>query len=200
MSRKISKDEIDRFHDYSLYVPQRTVYMGSESVNNEHEESGTDTVMAERQIKNLLILDSMSQEPITIIMNNLGGDVSHGLAIYDAIKSCKSHVTIKVFGQAMSMGSIILQAADERIMAPNAVQMIHYGHLSVDADAKTTYKHADENKRVDKWMEQLYLEKINQKDPHFKLPRLQRMLQNDHFLTAKQSLELGLIDKILGED
>ena len=199
MAKRINRDDVDKFHDYSLYIPQRTLFMGSEQHVSD-EESGTDTKMAERQIKNLLILDTTSQDPIIIIMNNIGGDVNHGLAIYDAIKSCKSHVTIKVFGQAMSMGSIILQAADERIMAPNAVQMIHYGSLGISGEAKTIYKHADENKRVDKWMEHMYLAKIKEKNPHFKLARLQRMLGNDHFLTAQQSVEYGLADKILGED
>jgi len=200
MAKRISKDDTDRFHDYSLYIPQRILYMGSESVSAYEGEPGTDTFMAERQIKNLLILDTLSQDPITIIMNNIGGDVNHGLAIYDAIISCKSHVTIKVFGNAASMGSVILQAADERIMSPNSIQMIHYGYLGLDGHAKTAYKIADENKRIDKWMEKIYLQKIQEKQPHFSLQRLQRMLEHDTFLTSHQSVELGLADKVLGEE
>ena len=42
------------------------------------------------------------------------------MAIFDAIKICRSHVTILVYGQAESMSSIILQAADKRIMMPNS--------------------------------------------------------------------------------
>jgi hypothetical protein len=64
--------------------------MGSEDVDMEMGESGTDAAMAERAIKNLHILDNASSEPITIITNNLGGSVFHGMAIYDAIKKYKN--------------------------------------------------------------------------------------------------------------
>lgn len=196
---RVNRDDIDKFHDYGLYLPSRTIYMGSEIVG-EDTESGTDALMAERVVKNLHILDKQSEEEITIIMNNLGGDVNHGLAIYDSIRACRSKVTIKVFGNAMSMGSIILQAGDERIMGPNAVQMIHYGYLGVHAHAKTAYKQADENKRIDAWMEKMYLEKIREKIADFSPQRLKGMLDHDCFLTAEKSVELGLADKILGEE
>jgi ATP-dependent Clp protease protease subunit len=198
MSKRLSKDDIDRFHDYSLHLPTRTIYMGSETAD-ENGESGVDSKMAERQIKNLHILDLASADPITIILNNPGGDINHGLAVYDAIRACRNHVKIVVYGHAMSMGSIILQAGDERIMSPNSSQMIHYGSLEVDQHAKTVYKIVDECKRIDKWMEKIYLEKIREKNPLFKLGRLQKLLDHDTFLTAAQSVELGLADKILGE-
>lgn len=198
MSRRVNRDDTDRFHDYSLHIPTRTIYMGSEHVRDEDfEEAGVEATMAERQIKNLHILDMASDEPITILMNNPGGDVNHGLAIFDAIKTCRSKISIKVFGNAASMGSVLLQAADERIMAPNAVQMIHYGLLGASGHAKTIYKITAENKRLDKWMEEMYLEKIKEKQPHFTLQRLKGMLEHDTFLTAQQSIELGLADKIL---
>lgn len=200
MGKRLNRDDIDKFHDYSLYVPTRTIYMGSEHVNDEDfSESGVEATMTERQIKNLHILDIASEEPITIIMNNPGGDVNHGLAIYDAIRACRSHVTVKVFGHAMSMGSIILQAADERIMSENSSQMIHYGSLALDKHAKTAYKIVEEFKRIDKWMEKMYLTKMKEKNPHFTLARLQRMLDHDTFLTAKESVGFGLADKVLGE-
>lgn len=199
MPKKFNRDDIDKFHDYGLYLPSRTLYMGSEIVG-EDEESGTDALMAERMVKNLHILDSTSEDPLTIIMNNLGGDVMHGLAIYDAIRSCRSEVTIKVIGNAMSMGSIILQAADVRIMSPNSVQMIHYGYFGSQGHVKTVYKQADENKRIDAWMEKMYLDKIHEKIPDFSPQRLKGMLDHDCFLTAQKSIELGLADKILGEE
>jgi ATP-dependent Clp protease protease subunit len=200
MAKRISKDDTDRFHDYSLYIPHRTLYLGSEEYNIEQGESGIDGAIAERTIKNLHILDSMSQDPITILLNNIGGDVNHGLAIYDAIITSKSHITIKVFGNSMSMGSIILQAADERIMSPNAVQMVHYGSLGVEGHAKTVYKIADEGKRIDQWMETMYLERIRQKHPTFSLKKLKDILNHDTFLTAHDSVNLGLADKILGSE
>lgn len=201
MAKRLNRDDIDKFHDYSIYVPTRTVFMGSEEYSIEFDtESGTDGLMAERMIKNLNILEGMNQEPITIIMNNVGGDEYHGFAIYDAIKNCKSHVTIKVFGHAMSMGSIILQAADDRIMAPTSRQMLHYGTWTFDGHAKTAQQWAKEGNKIDEWMENMYLKRINEKHPDFSLSKLKKMLHHDTFLTAQESVNMGLADHILGEN
>lgn len=197
---KFTRDDVDKFHDYSLYIPKRTIFMGSEEYSQEHGESGTDGLMAERIIKNLTILEGLSNDPIVIVMNNIGGDFNHGLAIYDAIKACKSHITIKAFGNAMSMGSIIFQAADERIMAPNATQMIHYGTWSFSGHSKTGQKWAKDNERLDTWMEEMYLARIKEKQPQFPMAKLKKMLDHDTFITAEESILLGLADKILNDE
>lgn len=197
---KINRDDVDKFHDYSLYIPSRMIYMGSEEISISEGESGTDGRMAERTIKNLTILESLNENPITIVMNNIGGDPYHGLAIIDAIKACKSHVTIKVLGHAMSMGSIILQAADSRIMSPNSRMMIHYGNWGYDGHAKTGQKWAKEFDKLDTWMEQMYLDKIHEKNPTYPIQKLKKMLDHDTFLTAEETVKLGLADKVLGED
>jgi ATP-dependent Clp endopeptidase proteolytic subunit ClpP len=197
---KFTRDDVDKFHDYSLYIPQRTVYMGSEEYSLTEGESGTDGLMAERTIKNLTILEALNQNPITIIMNNIGGDEYHGLAIYDAIKACKSYVTIKVMGHAMSMGSIILQAADSRIMAPNSRQMIHYGQWCFSGHAKTGQKWAKEFDQLDEWMENMYLARIHEKQPQFPIQKLRKLLDHDTFLTPEASILMGLCDKVLGGD
>lgn len=194
MAKKL-KEDLERFHDYGIFVPTRTIYIGSEENHIEHGESGTDGAMAERTIKNLHLLDQTS-EPINIVMNNLGGDEYACFAIIDAIKRCQSHVVITAMGHAMSAGSLILQAADERVMSPLAVQMIHYGSWSCSDHAKTFDRWADENKRINKWMDAYYLEKIREKHEKFSLARLQKMLDHDTFLTAEESVELGLADRV----
>jgi ATP-dependent Clp protease, protease subunit len=198
MSKRLNRDDVDKWHDNGIYIPTRTIFIGSESYID-GEESGCDGLMAEKAVKNLHILESINKENITILMNNIGGDEYHCFAIYDAIKSCESFVTIKVFGHAMSAGSIILQAADERIMSPNSMQMIHYGTWGIHDHSKTAQKWAREGLRIDNWMEKMYLEKIKEKHAIFTLAKLQRLLDHDTFLTAKQSVELGLADKVLGE-
>lgn len=197
MAKRHVRDDLERFHDYSIYLPNRTIYMGSEEISIEHGESGTDGAMAERTVKNLHILDSISNEPIHIIMNNIGGDEYACFAIIDAIRQCKSKVTVTAMGHAMSAGSLILQAADERIMAPLAVQMIHYGTWGCVDHSKTFQKWAREGMRIDKWMEQYYLARIQEKNPKFSLAKLKQMLDHDTFLTAEESLVLGLCDSII---
>lgn len=86
-----------------------------------------------RFIVGLHVLDS---EPgmITVVLNTGGGVCSEGLAIYDAIKFARNEVCIVVLGQAASMGSIILQAGDKRLISPRASVMIHNVAISDPTD------------------------------------------------------------------
>lgn len=224
---KLTKDDIDHFMDNDIYLPTRTIWMGSNS-SDENGEAGVDYVMAERMGKTLHILDNFDtasrngEKPIHIMMNNVGGEVTHGMCIYDAIEGCKNHVTIKVYGHAMSMGSIILQAADRRVMTKNSRIMIHYGYGGVPSHQKTSYQWTNEEKKYDKWMEDLFLEKIGDSKitiakyltligKHDKIPKgnaqnklvsidrekLEKMLDFDTIIDAETALALNLIDEII---
>lgn len=161
----IGRENIDRWFDLNLDVDNRTLFMGSMGYDYEGGgESGVDNFMAEYFIKGMHVLNSKNDKPITIIMNNPGGDWYHGMAIYDTIKHSKSHCTIKVYGHAMSMGSIILQAADVRIMMPNSRFMIHYGYNGSYGHAKIFERWADEGKRLTLDMENIYLDRIMEKE------------------------------------
>jgi ATP-dependent Clp protease protease subunit len=199
MSR-IKRDDISYFMDEGIYLPTRTLYMGSTGSEN-GEENGVDYLMAERVIKGLHILDSsVVDQGITILLNNIGGDVTHGLAIYDAIKHCKNHVTIKAYGHAMSMGSIILQAADDRLMAERAVMMLHVGNDSVSGHAINVERWVEWNKKVLKEDELLFLSKIKQAKPRFTRDMVRKMLEFDKILSAREALELGLIDGVINDE
>jgi ATP-dependent protease ClpP protease subunit len=153
---KVNKETLDRWFDYNVDVESRTIYMGS--------EEGVDALMAEQMIKGMHILESKSTDIITIIMNNIGGDFFHGMAIYDVIQTSKCHCVIKVYGHAMSMGSLILQAADKRIMSPNSRFMMHFGYDSHSGHAKMVERWADESKRLSHLMENIYLDVMLEKE------------------------------------
>jgi ATP-dependent Clp protease, protease subunit len=194
---KFTRDDVDKFYDYDIDLPHRTIYVGSINSDIDGDESGTDVLMAERVIKALHLL-GQKDEPITIIMNNLGGDWYHGMAIYDAIKTCNCHITIKAYGYCMSMGSVILQAADERLMAPNAKMMIHYGsNAAPSIHSKIFDSWAEENKKINTAMEDIYLDKIKLVNPSFTRQDLEKKLNFDTFLTAEEAVKLGLADDIL---
>ena len=106
MSANYARDDIDRYFSYNIHIPTKTMYLGSVEYDSDDGETGTDHGMAEMAIKGLHILDgTRPDKPITIIMNNPGGDEYHGMAIYDAIQACQSEVHIRVFGHAMSMST-----------------------------------------------------------------------------------------------
>jgi len=160
---KLIKESADKWLHNNVDTLNRTIYMGS--VRGEMgDEPGVDAFMAESVIKAMYLLETLNSDPITILMNNPGGDFFHGLAIYDAIQTAKSHCTIKVYGHAMSMGSIILQAADTRIMMPNSKFMIHYGYDTQDNNTRTVFKWVDESKRLGYFMENVYLDKMMDKE------------------------------------
>jgi ATP-dependent Clp endopeptidase proteolytic subunit ClpP len=134
--------------------------MGSAQYLYSDDESGVDHLMAERFIKGLHALELKNNKPILIMMNNPGGDWFHGMAIYDAIKTCKCHCTIRVYGHAMSMGAVILQAADDRVMMPNSRMMVHYGYSYQSNHAKIVEKWAEEGKRLNHMMENFFIESM----------------------------------------
>lgn len=201
MSKRTAKDDVGIFHDYGVHLPSRTIYVGSENSSDcateTGEEAGVDHAMAERLIKNLHALDVISQEPITVIMNNPGGFVFHGMAIFSAIKATKSKVRIIVRGQASSMGSLIFQAADERIMSPHAIMMIHHGTDGYESiHTKNVRKWVDFGKKYDKLLNEIYLAKIREKHPLFSMTKLDRLMDFDTILTAREAVDLGLADAV----
>jgi ATP-dependent protease ClpP protease subunit len=154
------RENLDSWFDLNLDVDGRTIYMGSLGKIDEENESGVDNFMAEYFIKGMHFLEARKNDPIIIIMNNPGGDWYHGMAIYDAIRTSTCHCTIKVYGYAMSMGSIILQAADNRIMMPNSRLMIHYGYNGMSGHTKIFEKWSDESKRINHQMENIFIDKM----------------------------------------
>jgi ATP-dependent Clp endopeptidase proteolytic subunit ClpP len=185
------KDEFELYHRYDVDFRTSTLYLGSGE-----EDDEIDWLSADRVIKNLTILDRYEHD-ITIKLNSPGGCVYNGLAIYDAILSCKNHVTVVVCGRAMSIASVIAQAADLRLMQKNASMMIHYGHLVSEGSSKEVYKEVEENKRLDKVVEDIYLKKIKTKKSRFSRKKLEEMMKYDCYMPASHCLKWGLIDKIV---
>ena len=70
-------------------------------------------------------LSQMDGKRVTLRLNTPGGSVDEGIAIYNALKRHKGGVTTVVDSLAASMGSYLLQSGDERIVASNAMVMVH---------------------------------------------------------------------------
>lgn len=192
--KKLEKDDVEHFMENELYIPTRTIWIGP--INATDFE--TNAIMAERAIKNLHILDSINDDPIEILMLNFGGEVTAGMAIYDAIMLCRCMVTIKVFGAANSMGSIILQAADKRLLAPNAEVMIHMGETGFASNHPSNIKaqHAAAE-RYDKWMINMYLDQMKEKDPTLTYKKVQNLVLFDKIYLAEEAVEAGLADSVM---
>ena len=194
-NKRISRDNLEKFLDYGIDIDNNVLYMGSE-FDTEDSESGVDFMMAERVIKGLHYLDQKATNGITIKMNNVGGSYYHGMAIYDAIKACENNVTIIAYGHAMSMGSVILQAADKRIMMPNSRLMIHYGTDGYYGHSKNFSKIAQEGEATNNIMVDILIEKIREKHPKYTRQKLKQLLNFDTYLSAQETVDLGLCDEV----
>lgn len=188
---RFHKDSIDRFFDYDIHVETRTIF-----ISDMEDGIGVGPLMAERLLKALHLLAAQDKEkPIKIILNSKGGNWDDGMACYDAIAACPCHVTIEVYGSCMSMATVILQAADARVLAQNSTFMIHDGSDFFEGEAKSFERWGERSKKIRTRMYEIYSER-SKKDARF----WQKKCASDLILTAQEAIDLGLADKILGEE
>lgn len=187
-------DDFERFLSYDVSASSRTIWLGDDSSDDSEE---LNYKVAGKVAKALHYLEAINLNPITILIHSQGGVVEDGMSIYDAIVTSKCFITAKVIGSAYSMASVVLQAADHRIMTPNSKLMIHYGSSNIgDTHNKTLYKTAEEIKKLDRKTESIYYQQIIKKRKDFTKQELRSMLEHDTYLSATQCLQLGLIDEI----
>jgi ATP-dependent Clp protease protease subunit len=180
-------DSLDIIYDYGLDLASRTVWF-----DDEVSDESVSVV-----IKSLHLL-SQKAGPISIILNTPGGDVQAGLALFDFIRSLDQEVTISVYGQASSMGSIILQAADIRRISRHSVIMMHDGESTITGyNRKTTAAWFEMEKKQDDLTDEIILTALRRKNPEFTKQRLHQWLAKDTVVDARTALELGLVDKII---
>jgi len=187
MATRISRDHLSQFFENGLNLETRTIYFG---YGQEQSDIELDHVLAARVMKSLHLLNNVPrrEEPITLLINNQGGDDSHGLGIYDMIQAMDCEVNGYVWGNCQSMAVWVLQACDKRFMSKYSTMMIHHGEGSKDYWTK----HQDEV------CAKILLDKIQEKNPTFSRAKLEKMLDVDTFLNAQQALHLGLIDEVIG--
>jgi len=192
---KINRTELDRFHNYGVLVTPRIVYFGSE-IDIDGDENGVDYASTKKLIKNLMFLDTISHKMISMLMNTPGGNWEDGMAIYDVIMRLKSHIKIVVVGKAYSMGSIILQAADKRVLYPNSAIMIHDGSDGYAGAPKDFEAWAENSKYTRKQMYKIYYERMNEKK-RTTLEKIEAMCDHDCIIRPIEAVKIGLADKVL---
>lgn len=186
MSERI-KSAVSHFHEYDIYYPRRSINIFG----------AIDHDMFVSVFKNLHALDN-TQGTINIFINSEGGCFTSGRAIFDSINGCKNYVRAMVYGEASSMASVILQAADERIMAPGSYIMIHDGEEYLGGHPENIKRWDNFYKIQREWFYRVYLEKIKIVKPRFTKKKLQDLLKFDTILYADDAIKLGLADKKFG--
>ena len=153
-----------------------------------------DDECANSVIAQLLYLDSLNNEEISLYINSPGGSVTSGMAIYDTMNFVKSDVSTICLGIAASMGAFLLSSGKKgkRYALPNSEIMIHQPLGGAKGQA-TEIKIAAE--QILKTKEKL--NKILSENTDQDLKKVEQDTERDHFLDANEALDYGLIDKII---
>ena len=177
----------ERTYDiYSRLLLDRIVFVSGE-VNDD---------MANAVCARLLFLQSQrAKKEISVYINSPGGGVTAGLAIYDTMKFAKCPVATACIGQAASMGAVLLTAGAKgrRFSLPNARIMIHQPWGGAEGKASDIEITAREILRLKD-----RLNEILAKHSGRKASEVVKDTDRDHFMSAEEAKEWGLIDEVLG--
>ena len=178
----------ERSYDiYSRLLLDRIVFISGEVTDE----------MANAVCAQLLFLQSQDAEKeISVYVNSPGGSVTAGLAIYDTMQFVKCPVATYCIGQAASMGAVLLAAGAKgrRHALPNARIMIHQpwgGAEGKASDIEITAKEILRLKEV--------LNGILAKHSGKTVEEVTRDTDRDHFMSAAEAMEWGLVDRIVAE-
>jgi len=176
----------ERAYDiYSRLLKDRIIFIGDP----------IDDHIANLVIAEMLFLEKDDPDKdIDMYINSPGGIVSAGLAIYDTMQMIKPDVATICVGQAASMGAVLLSggAAGKRYALPHARIMIHQVHAGFQGTALDIEIQAREVLRYKDILNAILVHHTGQP-----LERIEQDTARDYFMSAKESLEYGIIDKVL---
>ena len=154
-----------------------------------------DNASASVIIAQLLYLEGQDPEKdISFYINSPGGSVSAGLAIYDTMQYIKCDVSTICMGMAASMGAFLLSAGakGKRLALPNSEIMIHQPLGQAQGQATDILIHASHIEKT-----RANLNKILAENTGRPLEEIIRDTERDNFMSAKEAMEYGLIDKVI---
>jgi ATP-dependent protease ClpP protease subunit len=194
-------------HIYGLDIDNREIYLHAPFDNI--EESNLDYRSAVIFEKNIRYLNLLSLDPILVHMHLPGGEWQDCLGMYDAIKASKSKVVIIAYAKAESSSSVLLQAANTRILMPNTNVLIHYGSFTLDGEhskaAASSIKWNEQecDKMVDIFTDRC-MQSMMAKEKNWKKMMARKHIESqlankcDWILTAEEAVTYGFADGILG--
>ena len=176
------------FDIFSRLLRERIIFLGDE----------IDDELANSIVAQMLLLDSENPEKdIMLYINSPGGVITAGMAIYDTMQLIKADVQTICIGEAASMGAFLLCSGTKgkRMALPSARIMIHQPLGGAQGQATDIELEAKEILRMKKMLTTIIAENSGQK-----VEKVVEDCERDHFLTAQEALEYGLIDKVVTRD
>ena len=180
--RKLNVASMDVF---SRLMMDRIIFVGTQI-----DDDVANVIQAQ-----LLYLQSLDDKAdISLYLNTPGGLVSAGLGIYDTMQIIKPNVNTICTGLAASMGSILLAAGKERSILPHAKVMIHQPLGGAMGQASDILIEAEEIRKCRDELCDILAK-------HTKQPfdKVFQDMDRNHWFTAQEAIDYGLVDKILGK-
>ena len=178
----------ERVYDiYSRLLKDRIIYLYGEI-----DDINSNTIVAQ-----LLYLDSLNHDDISIYINSPGGSVTGGMAIYDTMNFIKSDVSTICIGMAASMGAFLLSSGEKgkRYCLPNSEVMIHQPLGGAQGQASEIKIAAN---RILKLRDKLNNILSHNTGKDIKI--IEKDTDRDYFLSSEEAKDYGLIDKILKKE
>lgn len=176
----------ERSYDiYSRLLKDRIIFLGEE-VND---------TTASLVVAQLLFLESEDpQKDIHLYINSPGGSVTAGFAIYDTMQYIKCDVSTICVGLAASFGAFLLAggAKGKRLALPNAEIMIHQPLGGARGQASEIAIHAENILKTKKRLNEILAQNTGKA-----LEEIEKDTDRDHFMSAQEALEYGIIDKVI---
>ena len=175
----------ERSYDiYSRLLKDRIIFLSGEITDDI-----SNTIISE-----LLYLDSINHNDISLYINSPGGSITSGMAIMDTMNFIKSDVSTICVGLAASMGAFLLSCGKKgkRYCLPNAEIMIHQPIGGVSGQATEIKIVAERILKLKNKLNKLLSENTNQE-----LKKIEIDTERDYYMNSKEALKYGIIDKIL---
>lgn len=176
----------ERAYDiYSRLMEERIIFLGT----------AIDDAVANTVIAQLLFLEKQDpKKDIIFYVNSPGGQVTSTLAMYDTMQLVAPDVSTVCLGMAASGGAIILMGGQKgkRFALPHSEVMIHQPLGGTEGQATDIAIHAEHILKTKELLNQMIADHTGQK-----LSKVKVDTERDKYLTSKEALEYGLIDKII---
>lgn len=173
------------FDIYSRLLKERIIFLVGQIEDH----------MANLVVAQLLFLEADNPDKdISLYINSPGGVITSGMSIYDTMQFIKPDVSTMCIGQAASMGAFLLNAgaSGKRFALPNSRVMIHQPLGGFQGQASDIDIHAREMLKIKKKMNELMAKHSGQS-----IEKIQEDTDRDHFLSAEEAKNYGIIDQVI---
>ena len=152
-----------------------------------------DKESSERFIRQLLLLESLSSDPVSVLIDSPGGDVDAGYAIFDMIRFVSAPVRIVGMGLVASAAALVLLAVpkDRRLGLPNSHYLIHQPLSGIRGVATEIEIHARELEKTRERVNRVIAEETGQS-----MDRVRKDTDRDFWMNAEEAIAYGLISRI----